>query len=150
MRNIVALALAVVLLVAAPAAAEASASAGPSATFAFAKESISSNDIPRLTYQTRNLPSGSRLSLQFLKFGASQSWTLAEILPGPGGTTTAPALPGGLYRFRIRVLEGQAAVAVSAWRYLNVTPVTSHASCGVCTVLGPVAGALFGWLLDLL
>ena len=149
MRRFLTLAAASILVLAIPTCALASAATVPSATFHFLKESVSTNAQPQLTYQTQNLPGGSKIALQFLKFGPGQSWTFVEFLPHSGGTATAPTLPSGLYRFRLHVLAGQAFVANSASHYLNVTPATGGSGCGVCTILGPIGGAIVGWILDL-
>jgi hypothetical protein len=144
MRKLLLLAAAAsILILAAPAVAQAAAT--PSAKFSFTNESVASGVQPQLSYQTHGLPTASWISLQFRKSGSGRPWAYAKTLPRPGGTTTALALPAGLYQFRMRVLSADKTVVISAWRYLDIT--TSTKSCGACQVTGQAIGVIISWIL---
>jgi hypothetical protein len=102
---------------------------------------------PQFRYSTRNLPGGSQIFLQ-LQYGAPPAWTYVETLNEAAGTATLPALPVGLYLFRIRVLNGVDAVATTPTQYVSVVAASSSSGCTICQLFGGIGGAIVTWVLQ--
>lgn len=103
---------------AAPAGASpTSASAKPQVSFSFKHVRISTSQRPLIRYTSANLPSGSQLALQ-RQFGTARVWKNVILLKGHSGTTSAPKVQMGRYRYRIRVFRNRATVVLSGTKLL--------------------------------
>ena len=127
--------------------AEPSAPATPSAAFSFVRRTVVSGTQPQFRYSTRNLPGGSQIFLQ-LQYGTPPAWTYVETLHNAAGTATLPALPVGLYLFRIRVLNGIDPVATTATQYLSIVAASTSSGCTICQLFGGIGGAIASWVLQ--
>jgi hypothetical protein len=142
MRFLIPLAAAAgVLTLAVPATAEAASA--PTAAVALAHSQISSGSKPSITYLTAGLPAGSVTLLQERRAGSRHGWTAVERL-GTAGTVSAPALPAGVWQFRLIAGDGGRRVLASASAYLTVEPAPAHSSGGTDWSR---LGALVPWLL---
>lgn len=149
MRKLLALALgiaAAMTLMTVPASAWASTTHSPAITLSFTEQTVLSGDHPQLRYSATSLASGSHLFLQ-LAYGAPSQWTYVESLKAAAGVATIPALPTGVYRFRVTALYGVNPVAVSPAKVLSVVSPPSS-SCGICQFFGGIGGAVASWLLN--
>jgi hypothetical protein len=120
----------------------------PTVSFSFTQPTVNSGTQPTLTYSSGNLPAGSEIILQ-LAYGTPTEWDSAKTLSGSGGTATLAALPAGVYQFRLTAERGVTVAAISPARILSVVQPASS-SCGVCSILGGVGGAIAAWLLSLI
>jgi hypothetical protein len=120
----------------------------PAVSFSFTQPTVYSGTQPKLTYSSRNLPAGARIFLQ-LAYGTPAQWDFVKPLGGASGTVTLQSLPTGLYDFRAVAERGISVVAISPTRYLSVIQPPSS-SCGICSILGGIGGAVVTWLLSLI
>lgn len=149
---------------AAPAGASpTSASAKPRVSFSFKKVRISTSQRPAIRYASAHLPAGSKLALQ-RQFGTGHVWKNVILLKGSSGTTSAPKVQMGRYRYRIRVYRQSRTVVLSATRLLysygrvpltnicndnnNNSNVSVSDSDGCQTQTVQVNGMVFTYLID--
>lgn len=121
-----------------PATASANLKTRPMASFTFVHDKVDAGKRPSLNYTTAHLPRGSVRYLQ-RQFGFAHVWKNVERLRRASGRTTAPAVPMGKYRYRIRVMAKGRQVVVSRihplYSYGRVSytdlckSATSHANC---------------------
>jgi hypothetical protein len=115
-------------------------------TFSFTQSSVTSDTQPQFRYATRNLPKGSGIYLQAQD--GSSAWAYVQTLHAFAGTADVPALPPGIFAFRIRILHGPAVVAISPAQRIAVTPAHGGSGCGICSILGGVGGAIANFIID--
>jgi hypothetical protein len=108
-----------VIVVAAPGTAQAAST--PAASVVLARHHIVSGTRPGLTYLTAGLPAGSVTYLEVRRAGAGHGWADDRRL-GTAGTVTAPAIPAGVYLFRVVAIRAGHTVVASSGTRLTVAP----------------------------
>lgn len=94
----------------------AGASTRPTAAFRFVTNSVTAGTSATITYATRNLPRRATVVLQ-RQFGTRHVWRRVRYLRR-SGTASVPAVPMGLYYYRIHVTKHRRVVANSRARRL--------------------------------